>query len=229
MPEPSSTGGNDVITVAIVEDHRVFVDSLGIVMRQEPEFAFLGAAETLAAARDLIREKTPDVLLLDVGLPDGNGLDLVDYIKNISPLTQIVVLTSLTDEATLMRAIDCGVSGFISKSSPLTELLSAIRDAAQGEIVIPTSLLMGLLMRLPRDKAATYREEKGWERLTVREQEILEKLAMGKSGSDIAGELHIALLTVRTHIRNILSKLGVHSRLEAVAFGLKEGLIKPPT
>ena len=183
----------------------------------------------VAATALLVREKTPDVLLLDVGLPDGNGLDLVDYIKNISPLTQIVVLTSLTDEATLMRAIDCGVSGFISKSSPLTELLVAIRDAAQGEIVIPTSLLMGLLMRLPRDRAAAYREEKGWERLTVREQEILEKLAMGKSGNDIAGELHIALLTVRTHIRNILSKLGVHSRLEAVAFGLKQGLIKPPT
>ena len=228
MSDPDSTREKDFIKVAIVEDHRVFVDSLGIVMRQEPEFAYLGAAETLATARDLIRGKTPDVLLLDVGLPDGNGLDLVDYVKKVSPRTQIVVLTSLTDEATLMRAIDCGVSGFISKSSPLTELLSAIRDAAQGEIVIPTSLLMGLLMRLPRDRAAAYREEKGWERLTVREQEILEKLAKGKSGNDIAAELHIALLTVRTHIRNILSKLGVHSRLEAVAFGLKEGLIKPP-
>ena len=229
MPEPTSTGGQSVTTVAIVEDHRVFVDSLGIIIRQEPEFAFLGSAGTLTAARELIREKTPHVLLLDVGLPDGNGLDLVDYIKKVSPQTQIIVLTSLSDEATLMRAISCGVSGFISKSSPLTELLSAIRDAAQGEIVLPTSLLVGLLMRMPRDRAAAYREEKGWERLTVREQEILEKLAMGKSGNDIANELHIALLTVRTHIRNILSKLGVHSRLEAVAFGLKEGLIKPPS
>ncbi len=228
MPDPSLTGGQPVITVAIVEDHRVFVDSLGIVIRQEPDFELLGAAETLSAARNLIRENLPNVLLLDVALPDGNGLDLVDFVKNVSPQTQIVVLTSLTDESTLMRAIDSGVSGFISKSSPLTELLSAIRNAAQGEIVIPASLLVGLLIRMPRDRAAAYREEQGWERLTVREQEILEMLAMGKTGDDIANELHIALLTVRTHIRNILSKLGVHSRLEAVAFGLKEGLIKPP-
>ncbi|UCE00895.1 MAG: response regulator transcription factor, partial [Chloroflexota bacterium] len=107
--------------------------------------------------------------------------------------------------------------------------LATIRKAADGEIVMPSSLLVGLLMRLPRDKAAAYKEEKGWERLTIREQEVLELLASGKSSSEIADELHIAPLTVRTHIRNMMSKMGVHSRLEAVAFGMKNGLIEPPT
>jgi len=218
-----------MIRVAIVEDHRVLVDSLVIVLRQEPGFVFVGAAETLAAGRDLVNKHSPDVLLLDIGLPDGNGLELVEYAKTVNPKTQIVVLTSLTDEATLMQAIDSGVSGFIAKSSSLAELLSAIQKAAQGEIVMPASLLMGLLLRLPRDKAATYREVKGWEHPTTREREILEKLSLGKSVNEMAQELQISPLTVRTHIRNLLQKLGVHSRLEAVAFGLIHGLIRFPS
>jgi DNA-binding NarL/FixJ family response regulator len=217
-----------MISVAMVEDHQVLVDSLGLMMSREPDFEFLGSANTIASGRDLIQRVSPDVLLLDVGLPDGSGLDLVPEIKKASPNTQIVVLTSLKDEATLMRAIDSGVSGFVSKSSSLADLLTTLRQAAQGEIIMPTTLLMGLLMRLPRDKAASFREERGWERLTSREVEILEMLAQGKSGDDIADQLCIAPLTVRTHIRNLMAKLGVHSRLEAVAFGLQHGIIQSP-
>jgi len=100
--------------------------------------------------------------------------------------------------------------------------------AADGEIVMPTSLLVGLLMRMPRDRGAAYQDEKGWERLTVREQEVLELLASGKTGDEIAESLHIAPLTVRTHIRNLMAKMGVHSRLEAVTFGIKNGIIDSP-
>ena len=218
-----------MITVAMIEDHQLLVDSLGLMLRYEDDFQFLGSASSLSNGIDLVQTCTPEVLLLDVGLPDGNGLDLIPEIVEISPKTNIVVLTSLTDEATLMRVVDSGISGFVSKNSQLSELLETIRKAAEGEIVIPTSLLMGLLMRMPRDKAAAFREEKGWERLTLREQEILGMLALGKSGNEIADELHIAPLTVRTHIRNMMSKMGVHSRLEAVAFGLKNGIIEPPS
>ncbi len=217
-----------MISVAIIEDHQILVDSLGLMLRYEPDMEFLGAAASLKDGEVLVGNSNPDVLLLDIGLPDGNGLDLIPEINTTSPDTHIVVLTSLSDEATLMRVIDSGISGFVSKNSQLSELLETIRKAADGEIVMPTSLLMGLLMRLPRDKAAAYQDEKGWQRLTVREQEILEMLAKGKSGNEIAEELHIAPLTVRTHIRNMMSKMGVHSRLEAVAFGLKNGIIDPP-
>ena len=217
-----------MISVAIIEDHQILVDSLGLMLRYEPDMEFLGAASSLKDGEVLVGNSIPDVLLLDIGLPDGNGLDLIPEINTTSPDTHIVVLTSLSDEATLMRVIDSGISGFVSKNSQLSELLETIRKAADGEIVMPTSLLMGLLMRLPRDKAAAYQDEKGWQRLTVREQEILEMLAKGKSGNEIAEELHIAPLTVRTHIRNMMSKMGVHSRLEAVAFGLKNGIIDPP-
>ena len=218
-----------MITLAMIEDHQLLVDSLGLMLRYEDDIQFMGSAASLSDGIDLVRTCTPEVLLLDVGLPDGNGLDLIPEIVETSPKTNIVVLTSLSDEATLMRVVDSGISGFVSKNSQLSDLLATIRKAAEGEIVIPTSLLMGLLMRMPRDKAAAFREEKGWERLTLREQEILGMLAMGKSGNEIADELHIAPLTVRTHIRNLMSKMGVHSRLEAVAFGLKNGIIEPPS
>jgi DNA-binding NarL/FixJ family response regulator len=217
-----------MITVAIIEDHQILVDSLGLMLRYEQDMEFLGAASSLSDGQILVENCSPDVLLLDVGLPDGNGLDMIPQVNTASPDTHIIVLTSLSDEATLMRVVDSGISGFVSKDSQLSDLLETIRKAADGEIVMPTSLLMGLLMRLPRDKAAAYKDERGWERLTIREQEILELLAKGKSGNEIAEELHIAPLTVRTHIRNMMSKMGVHSRLEAVAFGLKNGIIDPP-
>jgi DNA-binding NarL/FixJ family response regulator len=217
-----------MISVAIIEDHQVLVEALEFLLRSEPEFEFAGAAGTLAAGRDLLRRSSPDVLLLDIGLPDGDGLSLIDEIRRTNPNTQVVVLTSFSDENTLLRAVESGVNGFTSKSSSLAELMSTIRQASQGEIVMPSSLLLGLLMRLPRDKAAAYREERGWERLTPREHEILIGLAKGKSGNTLAAELHIAPLTVRTHIRNLMAKLGVHSRLEAVTFALRNGLINPP-
>jgi DNA-binding NarL/FixJ family response regulator len=218
-----------MITVSMIEDHQILVDSLSLMLRYESDIDFLGSASSISNGHNLIKETTPDVLLLDVGLPDGNGLDLIPEVNEISPDTNIVVLTSLSDEATLMRVVDSGISGFVSKNSELSELMETIRKAAEGEIVMPTSLLVGLLMRLPRDKAAAYQEEKGWERLTMREHEVLELLAAGKSGNEIAEDLHIAPLTVRTHIRNLMSKLGVHSRLEAVTFGMKNGLIDPPS
>jgi DNA-binding NarL/FixJ family response regulator len=213
----------------MVEDHQILVDSLSLMLRYEPDIEFIGSAGSLEQGRNLLKETEPDVLLLDVGLPDGSGLDLIPEVNQSCPDSNIVVLTSLTDETTLMRVVDSGISGFVSKDSQLSDLLITIRKAADGEIVMPTSLLVGLLMRMPRDKAAAYQDDKGWERLTVREQEVLERLASGKSGDEIAEELHIAPLTVRTHIRNLMSKMGVHSRLEAVTFGLKNGLIEPPS
>jgi DNA-binding NarL/FixJ family response regulator len=217
-----------MISIVMIEDHHILVDSLSLMLRYEPDMEFLGSADSLEKGRRLLKETVPDVLLLDVGLPDGSGLDLIPEVNQISPETNIIVLTSLTDESTLMRVVDSGISGFVSKDSQLSELLLTIRKAADGEIVMPTSLLVGLLMRMPRDRGAAYQDDKGWERLTVREQEVLELLASGKTGEEIAESLHIAPLTVRTHIRNLMAKMGVHSRLEAVTFGIKNGIIDPP-
>lgn len=218
-----------MVTVAIVEDHQILVDAIELMLRMDGEFKFVGSAPNLASAYEMVRRTAPDVLLLDINLPDGNGYDLVPKVVEFCPATHVVVLTSYTDEETLLRAIDIGVSGFLPKSASLSDFFDTLRKVVEDEIVMPPNLLIGLLKRVPRDRAVVLREDAMWERLTPREYQILMCLAAGKSGSAIAEELNIAPLTVRTHVRNLMSKLGVHSRLEAVAFGVKHGLIETYT
>lgn len=218
-----------MITVAIVEDHQILVDAIELMLRMNGEFKFVGSAPNLAESYEMVRRETPDILLLDINLPDGNGYELVPNVIETSPATHVVVLTSYTDEDTIMRAIDIGVSGFLPKSISLPDFLDALHKVYEGEIVMPPNLLIGLLRRVPRDRAVMHKGGTLWERLTPRESEILVCLAAGKSGSAIAEELNITPLTVRTHVRNLMSKLGVHSRLEAVAFGVKHGLIEAYT
>ena len=214
-----------MIRVAIIEDHQILVDAMELMFRLDGGFSLVGSAPTMSAGYDMIRRVPSDVLLLDINLPDGNGYDLIPKIVESSPETHIIILTSYTDEETIIRAIDIGVSGFLPKNPSLSEFFDTIRKANEGEIVIPPKLLIGLLKRVPRDRGVMRKNDTLWERLTPREQEILSHLAEGKSGNIIAEELNIAPLTVRTHVRNLMSKLGVHSRLEAVAFGVKNGLI----
>ncbi len=215
------------ITVGIVDDHQVLVEALKRVIQGEEGLQVVAEAGTCSECLSLVQNIHPAVLILDVNLPDGDGLNLVPKINQVSPGTAILILTTFSDEATLLHAIDLGVSGFVSKNRHLSEVLAAIRQVASGEIAIPTSLLLGLLGRKPRERGRDLDVELG-EPLTAREQEILSCLAEGKSGPEIAVQLHIAPLTVRTHIRNLMDKLGVHSRLEAVTYALRHGLIDSP-
>jgi DNA-binding NarL/FixJ family response regulator len=216
------------ITISIVDDHRVLTDALATIFRSQPDLhmQIVGVAETCAAARELLAQTCPDVLLLDVLLPDGDGLGLVPEFNRACPNTYILVLTALADEKTLMRAVETGVNGFIGKTQPLSQVIAAIRQAAEGEIAMPAGLLQRLLAQTAHLRARPVTPTRS--PLTPREQEILTHLARGKSGQDIAAALNITPLTVRTHIRNLLEKLGVHSRLEAVGYALSRGLIEPP-
>jgi DNA-binding NarL/FixJ family response regulator len=218
------------IRIAIVDDHQMLIEALSLVIDREPDLQMVGSVNNCAAAGQLLLESCPDILLLDVSLPDGDGLALVPQLRATCPKTHILVLTSMADEGTLLRAIEAGVSGFVGKHRPVSEVFAAIRQAADGEIVMPSSLLVGLLTR--RQASAQLdiaRSPVDYEPLTPREREILAHTAEGKSGAMIAQELNISLMTVRTHLRNLMSKLNVHSRLEAVAFALRHGLIDPPS
>jgi DNA-binding NarL/FixJ family response regulator len=216
-----------VITTAIVDDHQVLVDTLRVVIGNEPDMKVVGNADSCASCLDLVHQMHPQVLLLDVHLPDGDGLSLIPKVNRISPGTNILVLTSLADEVTLMKAMDMGVTGFVGKNQHLKELIAAIRQAANGEIAIPASLLLGLLNRKMVTRNVTPTESRQ-ENLTPRELAVLNCLASGLSSQEIAGKLSISPLTVQTHIRNIITKFGVHSRLEAVTHALQAGLIEPP-
>ncbi len=227
MSQAEERAVSRLVTVGIVDDHQVLVEAMKQVIHGEAGLQVVGEAGTCAECLSLVQHAHPDVLLLDVNMPDGDGLSLVPRINLLSPDTAILILTTFSDEATLLRAIDLGVSGFVSKNRHLSEVLSAIRQVAGGEIAIPASLLLGLLGRKPKAPGRDLDVEQS-EPLTTRELEILACLAEGKSGPEIAARLSISPLTVRTHIRNLMEKLGVHSRLEAVTYALHHGLIDPP-
>lgn len=217
-PEPEARP----IRVALVDDHRVLAEALAAMLSTAPDMQVLGVAASAAECRALLRRACPDVLVLDIGLPDGDGLDLVPELRALCPGLVVLVLTSLAEEETLLRAVHGGVNGFVPKHQPLAELLAAVRRAAAGEIVMPPSLLVGLLGRVPgpaRPRPSTA------PLLTPREREILGYLARGQGSDEIAAALTISPATVRTHIGRLLSKLGVHSRLEAVTLALRQGLI----
>lgn len=225
----SPAKSKETIRVAILDDHQMLIEALSLIINNEPDMHMIGYVNVCSGVRELVQRTCPDVLLLDVSLPDGDGLSLVPQLRELCPETQILVLTSLADENTLLRAVEAGVNGFVGKHRPVAEVFTAIRQAADGEIVMPSNLLVGLLTRrqVPRPEPARRAPE--YEPLTPRETEILAYTAQGKSGAAIAEELNISLMTVRTHLRNLMSKLNVHSRLEAVAFALRHGLIEPPT
>ncbi len=229
MSHIEDRAGSRPVTVGIVDDHQVLVEALKQVILGEANLQVVGEAGTCSECLGLVQRVRPAVLLLDVNLPDGDGLSLVPRINLLSPETAILILTTFSDDATLLRAIDLGVSGFVSKNRHLSEVLAAIHQVASGEIAIPASLLLGLLGRKPKAPGRDLDlDPGGGEPLTARELEILSYLAEGKSGPEIAARLSISPLTVRTHIRNLMEKLGVHSRLEAVTYALHHGLIDSP-
>ncbi|MEK7277311.1 MAG: response regulator transcription factor, partial [Chloroflexota bacterium] len=181
--------------VLITDDHEVLADALAMIIDREPQLQFVGAAGTIAACLSLAKQTSPDVILLDVNLPDGDGLTAVPDIMAVCPEAHILVLTSLADEKTLLRAIDTGVSGFVAKNRPLSEMLAAIRQAADGEITMPSSLLMGLVARVSRARPATGAQIGGGAAmLTKREREVLKHVARGQSAPDIAKVLEIKTL-----------------------------------
>lgn len=213
----------------MIETQLVLVDAIEFFLRTDNEFSFVGAVSRFADGPGLARRTQPDVLLLNTELPDGNGLDLITPIREVSPKTRLIIINHISDRDTVLQAIDLGLAGLMQKNYSLGDLLYTIRKVYQDEIVIPSNLVMGLLRQPPKSKVVEDSAGNLWEKLTDREIQILTCLAAGMSGDKIARELNIAPLTVRTHVRNLISKLGVHSRLEAVAFGLKNRLISNAT
>lgn len=218
-----------MIRIAVLDDHELLVQSLRLVFNREPGLHMVGAAHLCADAYELVSLTRPDILLLDVTLPDGDGLERLVSLRAACPETRFVVLTAHMDEATLLRAVEAGANGFVGKHQPLTELITALRQVAAGEMAMPANLLLMLVsqrVRPPQPEPTP--QPFAREPLTPREHEILALAAEGRSSAAIAAELTLSVQTVRTHLRNAIGKLNAHSRLEAVAIALRTGLLAPP-
>ena len=208
------------VRVVLCDDHQVFAEALAGLLAGEglEVVAVVGRVTDVVPAAVAHR---PDVVLMDYELPDGNGVSATRAIKAEVPETHVVLLTSNADEDILVAAIEAGASGFVTKQKPAAEVTAAIRAAAAGEMLVSSDMLARLLPRMNR-----VAERKSAYDLTGRELEVLELLAEGTPNHELAARMGISRNTVRNHVQNLLTKLGVHSRLEAVALATREGLLR---
>jgi DNA-binding NarL/FixJ family response regulator len=217
-----SGGPASPVRLLIVDDHDMFTESLRLALSTERDMLVVGTAPSLARARALAVTARPDVVLLDHRLPDGLGVDAITELKALSRGAKIVVLTAAAEDSMLVAATEAGCAGFILKTSPLDELVTAVRTAAAGEIMVSSDLLARLLNRLH------HRAERPAHDLTSREREILGLIGEGLTNGAIAKRLFISVNTVRNHVQSILAKLDAHSKLEALSIAIRDGLIDPP-
>jgi two-component system response regulator DevR len=211
------------VGVLIVDDHRMFSESLGRLLADEDGIEVLGVAATGSDAIDMVNRLHPKVVLMDYQLPDQDGVAVTVQVKRQNPAVMVVMLTGSAEDRVLLAAIDAGCSGFLTKDRAAAEVVHAVRAAAVGEALISPALLARLLPKLNRTQRSL------GEDLSDREREILGLLARGMTNKVIAAELFLSVNTIRNHVQSVLAKLGAHSKLEAVSTAVREGIIDYPT
>jgi DNA-binding NarL/FixJ family response regulator len=215
------------IRVLVVDDHALFRRGLEMVLSQESDIEVVGEAGDGAEAVELAAQLLPDIVLMDVRMPRRSGIEACTAIKDVVPSAKIVMLTISDDEADLYDAIKAGASGYLLKEISIDEVAAAIRSVSGGQSLISPSMASKLLTEFATMiKKGDERQQLPAPRLTDRELEVLKLVAKGLNNRDIAKELFISENTVKNHIRNILEKLQLHSRMEAVVYAVREKLLE---
>jgi NarL family two-component system response regulator LiaR len=221
---PMSTG--EPVRVLVVDDHRMFAEALEFLLAGEEGMRIIASVGSGEEALDLARREPLDVALVDIDLPGIDGIELTRELRNLSSRTQVVIITAFQERDVMVRAMEAGACGFVPKTQAADGLIEIIRRAAAGEIVLPSGDIGALLRRLEWTGKPRSDAERLASLLTTREVQILQAIAQAKQTGEIARELSISPQTVQTHVKNILAKLGVHSKLEALTFGVREGLVR---
>jgi DNA-binding NarL/FixJ family response regulator len=216
---------HDRTRILLVEDHASFRQALAFMLERESEFEVVGQAGSVAEARALDRQSLEDVevAIVDLALPDGDGLDLLD---DLSSRTVTLVLSASLETAWFARAIESGASGVLHKSTPIKEIVDAVRTLKAGEALLSPGDVIEMLRFVNRERQEELSVRRAVERLTPREREVLQALAEGLESKEIADKLNVTVETERTHMVNILHKLGVHSRLQALVFAARHGVVQ---
>lgn len=207
----------------IVDDHQLFADALRLHLEDEG-FEVVDVAKTGRDALHAVRTKRPGVVLLDLGLPDTDGAEIGRQILELDPEVKIVVVSAREDPDAVRQALHDGFRGYLTKDSPLRRFVGVIEQVLDGQIVIPSRASRAV--RGPRSEEERHAALCA-RLLTSREHQILRFLVEGAGNAEIAHRLSVSPHTARTHVQNILTKLGVKSRLEAAAFAVRYGIVKP--
>jgi two-component system response regulator NreC len=209
----------------LVDDHAVVRSGLKMLLSGHSEMEIVGEADTAAGAMQEAERTHPDVILMDIGLPDKTGIEATREIKAKFPDIKIVALTIHEDEEYFFQMLDAGASGYVPKRAAPDELITAIRVAAAGEVYLYPSMAK-LLVRDFLNAERPAEEKLNLDGLTDREREVLTHLAEGASNDEIAAALVISPKTVERHRENIMRKLNLHSRSELVRYAIRKGIIK---
>jgi NarL family two-component system response regulator LiaR len=205
------------IRIVIADDHSVVRQGLQMFLGLDPELEVVGEATNGAEALRLARELRPDVVVMDLLMPVMNGIEATAAIRRELPDTEVLALTSVLEDASVVGAVRAGAIGYLLKDTQADALCQAIKAAAAGQVQLTPKAAARLMQAVSTPESP--------EALTERETEVLRLLAQGQSNKQIARNLHIAEKTVKTHVSNILSKLGVQSRTQATLYAVRIGLV----
>ncbi len=216
---------DEMIRVVVVDDHTLMRQGLVGLLDDEPDIEVIGQAGDISSARKTIDAMSPDIILMDLGLPDGSGLDLTAELTAANPEIRILVVTMHERDDYLFQALRAGASGYVLKGAEVQELLTAVRTVAGGETYVDQSLTGKLVADyLTRLEGGEDRTQ--FDGLTEREREVLTLIADGLTSAEIGERLFLSPHTVQTHRDHIMTKLDLHSRVELTKYAIRKGLIQ---
>jgi len=214
-----------MIKLLIVDDHTIFREGLRALLELEPDFTVVGEAACGEESLTVVAEETPDVILLDLHLPDGSGADFCRRLLQVSPEAKVLILSAYDDDQEVAATLIAGASGYVLKTVNGERLAENIRSVYRGEVLLSPSIAAKVVQQLSRLQEETGRREEALHALTPREREVFFLASRGLKNTEIAARLYLSEKTIKTHLRNIYNKLSLASKADLRLFAVKMGLM----
>jgi DNA-binding NarL/FixJ family response regulator len=218
----------DMLKLLIVDDHAIFREGLRALLDMEDDFTVIGEASRGDEAVALVTEEAPDVILLDLHLPDGSGASFCRDLRRVSPGSKVLILSAYDDDQEVSAALIAGASGYVLKTVGGGRLADNIRSIHRGEVLLAPSVAAKVVQQLSRLQEETGRQEEALNALTPREREVFFLASRGMKNAEIAADLYLSEKTIKTHLRNIYNKLNLTSKAELRLFAVRMGLSPAP-
>lgn len=216
------------LSLLIVDDHAIFREGLRALLDMEEDFVVVGEASRGDEAVAMVADLPPDVILLDLHLPDGNGADFCRELLQVSPRSKVLILSAYENDQEVSAALISGASGYVLKTVGGERLADNIRSIYRGEVLLAPTVAAKVVRQLSRLREESGRQEEALEALTPREREVFFLASRGLKNAEIATELYLSEKTIKTHLRNIYNKLNLASKAELRLFAVKMGLTSEP-